>query len=338
MLYNWLCDIYLVELIDSFIDTQKRVSVFYISISIFLALGWSVWVSGGSLTKGCLSGFKRLFGASVLFSKSARADYKLLLINHALMLLVAPLLLTKMASATFIYFLLVEYLPSDSGVLSSVPYWSVMLGYTLFLFLLDDLSRFVVHLALHRIPLLWAFHKIHHSAETLTPLTVYRTHPLEGIIFSLRGILVQAASVAFFVFLFDDKVDLVSIYGVNLLLFIFNVTGANLRHSHIQISYGRIVEKFLISPAQHQIHHSVLPKHHNKNYGVVLAVWDRIFSTLCLTEKDLNLLFGLSEKQKPSQHNILKLYFGPFVEVWKFHSLFLSQKKLKKNDNVVQAT
>ena len=55
-------------------------------------------------------------------------------------------------------------------------------------------------------------------------------------------------------------------------------------------------------------------------------------------KKDLNLLFGLSEKQKPSQHNILKLYFGPFVEVWKFHSLFLSQKKLKNNDNVVQAT
>ena len=35
MLYNWLCDIYLVELIDSFIDTQKRVSVFYISISTY---------------------------------------------------------------------------------------------------------------------------------------------------------------------------------------------------------------------------------------------------------------------------------------------------------------
>lgn len=63
----------------------------------------------------------------------------------------------------------------------------MVLCFTLCHFLLDDLSKYLVHRALYRWPVLWAFHKVHHSAITLTPLTVYRTHPLEAVLFSLRG-------------------------------------------------------------------------------------------------------------------------------------------------------
>ena len=184
---------------------------------------------------------------------------------------------------------------------------------------------------MHRIPFLWEFHKVHHSAETLTPLTVYRTHPLEGIIFSLRGIFVQAFSVSVFVLLFDDKVDLLSIYGVNIIIFAFNITGANLRHSHIRISYGRRFERVFISPAQHQIHHSSLPEHHNRNYGSVLAIWDRSFSTLCLADTNINFKFGLSECSTPTEHQVLKLYFGPFIAVIKLVLKAFTNKRREKN-------
>ena len=68
--------------------------------------------------------------------------------------------------------------------------------------------------------------------------------------FGLRSIFVQAIAVAIFFYFFGERAELTTILGVNAGLFLFNAAGANLRHSHVWISYGRIAEKFLISPAQ----------------------------------------------------------------------------------------
>ena len=141
--------------------------------------------------------------------------------------------------------------------------------------------------------MLWAFHKVHHSAETLTPITVYRTHPVEGIIFATRAVFVQAVTIALFVSLFGGSIELVEVYGVNILLFIFNFTGANLRHSHIRIAYPRVIEQILISPAQHQIHHSSDVSHFNCNFGAALAIWDRVAKTLFTSESSQEITFGL---------------------------------------------
>ena len=82
-------------------------------------------------------------------------------------------------------------------------------------------------------------------------------------------------------------------YGANAIVFAFNVAGSNLRHSHVRISYGRVVERVLISPAQHQIHHSVDPRHGDRNFGTVLAVWDWIGGSLCLAERGEKIRFGI---------------------------------------------
>ena len=73
--------------------------------------------------------------------------------------------------------------------------------------------------------------------------------------------------------------------------------GSNLRHSHISISYGKIVEKILISPAQHQIHHSVEKKHHDKNFGVTFAIWDYFFNTLVYSQSNQKIKYGLSDEE-----------------------------------------
>ena len=65
---------------------------------------------------------------------------------------------------------------------------------------LDDFSKFFIHRFMHKWPILWSIHKVHHSATTLTPMTVFRTHPLEGIIFSLRSSTTQAISISSFIF------------------------------------------------------------------------------------------------------------------------------------------
>ena len=74
----------------------------------------------------------------------------------------------------------------------------VVFFYSIVLFVLWDLSRFVVHVAMHRIPQLWAFHQVHHSAEVLTPLTFHRIHPIESFFYSLRGAIVTGSVAGLF--------------------------------------------------------------------------------------------------------------------------------------------
>jgi len=166
---------------------------------------------------------------------------------------------------------------------------------------------------MHRIPTLWAFHKVHHSAETLTPITVFRAHPIEILLFSLRSSIVQAICIATFIFFFGDNITLTSILGANIFIFVFNILGSNLRHSHIAIPYWPAIEKIFISPAQHQIHHSVEVQHHDKNFGVTLAIWDWMFGSLHHSEPEQNLHFGLT-KTTVIKHSLKELYLNPFYD------------------------
>lgn len=56
----------------------------------------------------------------------------------------------------------------------------VIVLFSLAAFVAEDFARFLVHFLAHRVPVLWELHKVHHSAEVLTPMTVYRTHPIES--------------------------------------------------------------------------------------------------------------------------------------------------------------
>ena len=78
---------------------------------------------------------------------------------------------------------------------------------------------------MHKWHILWALHKVHHSATTLTPMTVFRTHPLEGVIFSFRGAITQAVTISSFIFLFGSNVDLFTVLGANIFTFLFNIFG-----------------------------------------------------------------------------------------------------------------
>jgi sterol desaturase/sphingolipid hydroxylase (fatty acid hydroxylase superfamily) len=149
----------------------------------------------------------------------------------------------------------------------------------------------------------------------MTPITVYRVHPVESIIYGLRGSVVLGAVIGLFAYCFGiNNFSLATLLGVNLFSFIFNVAGANLRHSHIEIAYWPWLEKILISPAQHQLHHSIENKHFNKNYGAMLAVWDWLFGSLHFSETGKKIRFGLRPNEA-SATNIILIYLKPFIEV-----------------------
>jgi len=146
----------------------------------------------------------------------------------------------------------------------------------------------------HKVNVLWQFHKVHHSAEVLTPLTDYRVHPLELMFYiHSKGIglgLVQGV----FAYLFTEAISVQTVLGLNAVFFFYYLFGYPLRHSHIWVSYGRVLSHVFISPAQHQIHHSVDKKHWDKNLGSMFALWDWMFGTLYVPASKEKLKFGLS--------------------------------------------
>ena len=90
----------------------------------------------------------------------------------------------------------------------------VVFLYSMVLFVMWDLSRFLLHMCMHRIPQLWAFHQVHHSAEILTPLTFYRIHPVESWLYSIRGALVTGTVAGLFYWVFRESINPYTLLGV----------------------------------------------------------------------------------------------------------------------------
>ena len=176
------------------------------------------------------------------------------------------------------------------------PLWLIAGTYTASYFVLEDLSRFLLHMAMHRNSWLWKLHRIHHSAKVLTPLTLFRVHPIEQALYFFRGVIVFGFVSGIFIWLFGRELSAWDILGVDLFGFAFNALGANLRHSHIPLGFGHF-ERWIISPRQHQLHHSV--DHGHCNLGVCLAAWDRIAGTAVSMKLAEPLRFGLNEDVVP---------------------------------------
>jgi len=232
------------------------------------------------------------------WNPSTRIDYVLLSCNAALKVgvfvpLVGGQLVVALATARFIHLNIAE-----TPALSA---WPVMISllFTVTAFVLDDLTRFLTHVAMHRNDFFWRFHRLHHSATILTPFTVFRTHPVESLINYLRSILSLGVVSGAFIWMFGPQLQVWDILGVNALGFALTFAGSNLRHSHIPLHFGWL-ECILISPAQHQLHHS---KHHEHcNLGSYLSVWDRLLGTCVqgVLARDLEYgLRGSAETVKP---------------------------------------
>jgi sterol desaturase/sphingolipid hydroxylase (fatty acid hydroxylase superfamily) len=303
---------YVDSLAGVFVDPRKRLFFGYLFCAMLLGLLWLCVRQ----RLGFRESLRRVFDREVWCGSSARIDYQMMLINKALMMALSPLLLGQMAVATVVFYFLHGLSWINPIVWSQMPTWVVMFTFTLVLFVIDDCSRYLLHRLLHRIPALWAFHKVHHSACTMTPVTVYRTHPVEGVLYSLRASCVQGVVIAPFVFLFGEQVDLLSVLGVNVFLFAFNLAGSNLRHSHISIGYADAVENILMSPAQHQIHHSTALEHADKNFGAAFSVWDRLGGSHALSVRGQRLVFGLSDSASMAPRSVFAVYLQPFTEAF----------------------
>ena len=178
----------------------------------------------------------------------------------------------------------------------------------------DDLGYYLFHRASHTIPALWAFHKVHHSAEMLTPLTAGRVHPVEMALSEPVRAATAALVMAPALYLFDGQANLFTVLGVSLMSLVFGGLGNQLLHSHVAISWGWL-DRILVSPAVHQVHHSAARRHWNRNMGGLLSVWDWMFGTLYTPVRGEQISFGLGEGAEQPHPHAVAAYLAPFREL-----------------------
>ncbi|MBL8680609.1 MAG: sterol desaturase family protein [Myxococcales bacterium] len=286
-------------------DPSRRLFVPFLLSAALVA-----WALGMLRGASALASAKSLADRRVWLHRSSRADLELI----ALKALLRALAMTVTgASALVIAGRTVSALRSIAAPPSlAAPAWLVAALFTITAFVLEDASRFALHWLMHKVPALWAFHRVHHSAEVLTPFTLYRTHPVESALNHSRSAIVIGTVTGAFVWLFGTAVRGWELFSVDAIGFLWSLAGANLRHSHVWLSFGPRVERWLLSPAQHQIHHSTALAHLDKNFGTILALWDRLARSLYTTNHAREpLAFGLRDDRQPQRG--LALLLEPFA-------------------------
>ena len=290
---------------DYLFNPNKRIYWLFLLSSLLIALIY-LWLNPKQR--------RIVFSKKLWLHPSAMLDYGyFIFIAIFKFLVILPLLIGAKEVALWVNgFLLNQY---GLTRLEGFSYFQIMVLFTLSLFILSDFTRYWLHRLLHAAPWLWEFHKVHHSAKVLNPLTFYRVHPLESLLFGLRYSFTVGLVSGVFIYLFGAMIGIYDILGVNALAFIFALVGSNLRHSHIHLGFGGKIERFLISPHQHQIHHS---KHHfDTNFGGFLAIWDWAFGTLTLSKGVKHIKFGIKNTEMKNFLNFQNLLFSPFFAIYK---------------------
>jgi sterol desaturase/sphingolipid hydroxylase (fatty acid hydroxylase superfamily) len=140
--------------------------------------------------------------------------------------------------------------------------WSVLIGV-----LALDFSSWWVHWVMHRQPLLWRFHLIHHSDSKVDVTTGLRHHPGDSM---LRGVF-------FILFIFISGAPMYAVMIYQTLVVAFTAfTHANIS---LPVAIDKWLSYLLISPNMHKVHHHRLQPYTDSNYGAIFSIWDRLLGT-----------------------------------------------------------
>ena len=159
------------------------------------------------------------------------------------------------------------------------------------------------HYLNHKVPFLWAIHRVHHADTRLDVSTTVRFHPLEFVFttpLTLAGVvLLGAPPVAILIYeLMDAGVTVFS-------------------HANVRLPWwvDRPLRLFIVTPDVHRVHHSSHQPETDSNYGAVLTIWDRVLGTYRRkSAEDLAAQeTGLSETQDSRSRNLLWLLILPFI-------------------------
>jgi len=196
--------------------------------------------------------------------------------------------------------------------LQDFPAVPAMAAFAVVSILAHEAAYYCAHRWMHTTPMLWEFHKVHHSAQVMTPFTSLRQHPVETFLMMAVNVVFVGFTSAIFLYFIPSATGVAFALQYSTLWILFCCLGGSLAHSHLWISYGPL-DRLIISPAMHQIHHSQDPRHFDKNFSKMLTVFDYIGGSLYIPTQRENLTFGLGATENKGYYSIKDVYLSPFV-------------------------
>ena len=233
------------------------------------------------------------------YRRPSVSKFKRLLTNMGTAALNAIIL--RVLAATFIVGAAMYVTEHKMGVLHLVqmPHWARVVVAVVFL----DFMLYIWHLLLHVLPLLWRFHRVHHSDLNMDVTTASRFHVGELFIST-------CITIALIFFL---GADLLSVVIFETIL----MACSQFEHSSIKTPewFEKLFWILFVPPAMHRIHHSVVIKERNTNYGTIVSIWDRIFGTLKTDVNQDEIKIGIGAyNTRPEKVNFLGMLIMPFTK------------------------
>ncbi|TCR68559.1 sterol desaturase family protein [Bosea sp. BK604] len=260
--------------------------------------------------------FDFVFPNEIITHPSARADLLFWVTKKAIM----PFLMIP-AGVTFVVAVgyatnrvLSTLFQIDPPLFQGPPGPVTIIIFTATMLIAYDISYYLYHVAQHRFPFLWELHKVHHSAEVMVGITKDRVHPLDELMNRIWDGVIPGICFGIWTLLSLNLVE-VTIFGVNVYVMRNILMMDFVRHTHFKISFGPL-NNVILCPHWHQLHHSVDPRHYDKNFGLMFSFWDRLFGTLCVPHPNEDFKFGLMERNARDYQSLSGLYLLPLKKMW----------------------
>lgn len=183
--------------------------------------------------------------------------------------------------------------------LIELPYWlKLILGVAML-----DLVTYFFHRLSHKIPVLWRFHRVHHSDTSMDSSTYFRSHPIEVLVWFGGSNIVTAGIFG---------LDLMTIGVYFLILTPFLV----LEHSNLRFPawLDKTAGLIFTTPNLHKIHHDQDQHYTDSNFADIFILWDRIFGTYTYKPAD-QIKFGLEEFEEERKQTFWYLLRAPFLNI-----------------------
>lgn len=242
-------------------------------------------------------------------SPSVRADIGLLLLN---VFATGALLGWAIVTSGFVERSVGAMLGEGGGI--PVPRWLLAVIVTGAFYFAYEAMYYADHWLKHNVPVLWHFHRVHHSAEHLNPLTNARMHPVDSVIFANIVALGTGTAMALVHRLFEAPGGPLAIGHSNAIMLAALYLILHLHHSHVWLPFTGRLGRWVLSPAHHQLHHSTDPAHFNRNLGATLALFDRLAGTLLVPEKQRQMLAFGAGPYDYDPHSVSGTLIQPFVD------------------------
>jgi sterol desaturase/sphingolipid hydroxylase (fatty acid hydroxylase superfamily) len=168
-----------------------------------------------------------------------------------------------------------------------------------------DLVIYLQHVMFHAVPILWRLHMVHHADLDYDLTTGLRFHPIEIVLSTVLKLTIivalgpPAASVIVFEILLNGM--------------------AMFNHGNIKLppSADRLLRLLVVTPDMHRVHHSVISRETNSNYGFNLSIWDRMFGTYLAqpSKGHQDMIIGLAQFRDPKRLTLPWLLMLPIINL-----------------------